>query len=300
MRLVSLIGEQPIPNLLPVRSLKPDETLLVYTQRTEAVARRLRKLISNDDDLNADLRVEPYEMEKTLQKLQQRLQNLDDVVFNLTGGTKIMLLAAYTLALHHHRPFIYLESERKRSLLRRYEFENGAIVSKQPEEIKTIINIDDYLRAHLPGYRLEGYHRDKNGSLDAGGHFEKAVYHVLQSRVDEVVAGIRPEGMEDQIEIDLAVRIGNQVGIIELKTGGEDAGKRALDQLKMAAEPTYLGTYTKQFLITASTKLKGRNDQLAQKRNITVIHLPNYQHGQPLNKDDAERLAKEIHLALSG
>lgn len=300
MRLVSLIGEQPIPNLLPVRSLKPNETLLVYTQRTEAVARRLRKLISNIDDLSGDLRVEPYDMAKTVQNLQKRLHSFEDVVFNLTGGTKIMSLAAFTLALQYRRPFIYLESERKRSSLRQYEFENGAIVSKPPEEIKTVINIDDYLRAHLPGYRLEGYHSDKNGQLDAGGYFEKAVHHALQSRLDEVVAGIRPEGVEDQIEIDLAVRIGNQVGIIELKTGGEDAGKRALDQLKMAAEPTYLGTYTKQFLITASTKLKGRNDLLAQKRNITVIHLPNYQQGRSLSKGDAERLAKEIRLALSG
>ena len=47
--LVSLVGEQPIPNLLVMRQLQPQKHLLVYTQKTEAVARRLRQIIGGSE-----------------------------------------------------------------------------------------------------------------------------------------------------------------------------------------------------------------------------------------------------------
>ncbi|RMH45758.1 MAG: DUF1887 family protein, partial [Gammaproteobacteria bacterium] len=96
--LLSLIGEQPIPNLLPIRALQSDENILVYTNRTEPVARRLRRLISGHDDLKNDLQVPAYNFEQALQAMQQRLDGIAEVTFNLTGGTKMMALAAYALA----------------------------------------------------------------------------------------------------------------------------------------------------------------------------------------------------------
>ena len=166
------------------------------------------------------------------------------------------------------------------------------------EEIPPVITAAEYLRAHLPGFIEEGFSRDKQGALTEGGYFEKAVYSALKSRFDEVLAGVRPQGVGDQIEIDLVIRCGNQVGIAEVKLGGGESPKRGLDQLKMAGEPTYLGTYTIQFLIVAQPRLQKDLAILARQRNIEFIPLPNYRAGLPLIKADAERLANTIHKNL--
>ena len=42
---ISLIGEQPMPNLLPIRHLCPDAVGLVHTERTRAVAANLKTLL---------------------------------------------------------------------------------------------------------------------------------------------------------------------------------------------------------------------------------------------------------------
>ena len=298
MILVSLIGEQPIPNLLPVRYLIPEQTQLVYTSKTRNVAQRLRRIISDSDNLRADIQVDAYDLDRILSVLRAGLADQKDVMFNLTGGTKMMVIAAFALAAQTAQPLVYLQSEGRKSLLYRYAFQQGLPTLEAKEEIPPVITAAEYLRAHLPGFIEEGFSRDKQGDLNEGGCFEKAVYSALKSRFDEVLAGVRPQGVGDQIEIDLVIRCGNQVGIAEVKLGGGESPKRGLDQLKMAGEPTYLGTYTIQFLIVAQPRLQKDLAILARERNIEFIPLPDYRAGLPLIKADAERLANTIHKNL--
>ncbi len=105
--LISLIGEQPIPNLLPIRYLKPERNMLVYSQKTRERARFLRRLIGGAEDLREDLQVDAYDFPKILATLQERLAQRTDVQFNLTGGTKMMALAAYALAAQRLTTQIY-------------------------------------------------------------------------------------------------------------------------------------------------------------------------------------------------
>ncbi len=296
--LISLIGEQPIPNLLPIRALQPEKNLLVYTDRTKAIASRLRRLISGRDDLTSDLRVRPYAFEHTLEQLQNRLQDAEDVLFNLTGGTKMMALAAYALAVQQQADFVYLESEKHHAILYRYEYADGLPQRIQREVLPPLISAADYLNAHLPGFSETGYSTDDHGNLTDGGKFERAIHKALQSRFDEVLAGVRPEGVADQIEIDLVIRCGNQVGIAEIKLGGGDSGKRGLDQLKMAGGREYLGTYTTQFMIVARKQLSRKIETLAHERDVNVIYVPEYRNGQPLTRQSAEKLARVIRQKL--
>jgi hypothetical protein len=303
MILVSLIGEQPIPNLLPIRRFAPAENLLVYTSRTEAVAHRLRRLISASDGLQDDLKASPYDIAGLRQALQTRLESREEIVFNLTGGTKTMVMAAYSLAEQRRCPFIYLESENRRSRLLHYFFQDGRPVQSSADDLPALITIQDYLNAHLHGYQAGDFHHDENGSLSDGGLFEQAVYQALASRYapphEQVHGSIRPSAAGQQVEIDLLLRCGNQVGIAEIKLGGAESGKRGLDQLKMAAEPTYLGTYAGQFLIVAASRLYGRAADLARERRVNVIYLPGYRRGQPLSRADADLLAAELRRALT-
>lgn len=299
MLLISLIGEQPIPNLLVARLEPWQRILLVYTARTENVARHLRSLLSGRPDLGADLRTEPYDFNRILADLRRATPPDQPATINLTGGTKVMMLAAYELARQRQYPCLYLQSEQSGGTLHRYTFQDGQLQLLPPQPIPpNQLTIDDYLRAHLPGYQQEGPHRDENGRLSEGGRFEQAVCEALKIGCDEVMAGVRPAGVAQQIEIDLLIRCGNAVGIAEIKLGGKDSGKRGLDQLKMAGEPTYLGTYTRQFLITAQSKLPPRISTLARERGVQVIYLPEYQDGQPLPAPAAERLCRQVRQAL--
>jgi hypothetical protein len=297
MLLISLIGEQPIPNLLLVRALRPQRSILVYTGRTQATAMRLRAIISGEHDSEQDLCIPAFDFDHALKLMQARLAGEDEMIFNLTGGTKMMAMAAFALAIQTSSPFIYIENEHSR--LHRYHFASGQVNAEPLQELPTLIDIDDYLRAHLPGYRITGFHRRENGELDNGGLFEQAVFNAVNGQVDEVLAGVRPEGSAGQIELDLVVRCGNQVGIAEIKLGGGPSPKNALDQLKMAGEPSYLGTYTALFLVIARAHLPSEGlEELARQRSITVIHLPDYQKGQPLPEADAGRLAETIRQRL--
>ena len=98
------------------------------------------------------------------------------LLFNLTGGTKPMMLAAYTLAVETHSPFIYLQSEAHRSMLDYYAFEGSSPVRSSWEELPELISLDDYLRAHLPKYTYDNSINTSSGSIPKGKMFEHAVY----------------------------------------------------------------------------------------------------------------------------
>lgn len=296
--LLSLIGDQPIPNLLPIRHLQPAQNLLVYTTKTRERARLLRQLIGGN--VEDDLLVDAYDFQVILTKIQQRLEGINDVQFNLTGGTKMMALAAYALAVQRQAEFLYVESEKHHSQLYRYGFEQGLPVLREKLLMATLITAADYLNAHLPGFDETGFSIDDNGQINEGGLFEREVYHALRQRGLDVLAGVRPANVSQQIEIDLVFRVDNQVGIAEVKLGGGESGKRGLDQLKMAGEPIYLGTYTAQFMIVAAPRLHGRASGLAAQRGVTVITLPEYREGYPLPPVAANRLVTQITQRLVG
>ena len=302
-KMVALIGEQPIPNLLPIRHDKPESVLLVRTIRTKDVSERLKKVLQADTHVEFCEVSDPYDLTKTRSKIQEDLRRLnwtsEETIFNVTGGTKTMALAAYHLALDQHSEFLYLESEHKKSQLRQYRFdEQRNEILTRDETIPDVITINDYLLAHLSGFHEKDFSK-KNAELTSGDLFEQCLYNTLASEVDEIKAGIRPAGLKDQLEIDLVIRCGNRVGIIEAKTGGRD--KKAIDQLSNAGAREYLGIYTVKFWITGCL-LTGESSMLktlATAKGIQVIELPGYREGRPLPPKDKTYLLQAIHDRLT-
>ena len=295
MILLSLVGEQPIPSLLVSRHLRPERTVLVCTTDTDPVARRLQRLIGAADLV----RVQPYNLRATYNAMQRAIGDAPDVVFNLTGGTKPMSLAAFALAEGRRGPFVYLQSQGPTSLLFRYGFDGDLPELAGQETLPPLITAADYLHAHLPGYREAGFSRAADGELTDGGRFERAVYEALVHRGFEALTGVRPEGVANQIEIDVVIRAGNQVGIAEVKLGDRtgEGPKAGLDQLAMAAGREYLGTYVAKFLVTAR-RLPPAVETLATARGIRTIALPGYRDGRPLNRADADLLESGLRQRL--
>jgi hypothetical protein len=291
--LLSLIGEQPIPNLLPIRHYQPFATLAVHSDKTATAAGRLEKLIASQVHF-WPLCVDAYDIRAIqaaiLTEIEQRQLAANDLIFNLTGGTKPMSLAAYFAAQALGSPMVYLQTEGKRSRLFCYEFRQGEPTLTENKFLPGLITIDDYLQAYIG----RQYGQRKSVPDDEGHRFEQAVAEALRPVLDEMRPAVNLKG---SVDVDLIVRCENQVGIVEAKLG-KNHMKQAIDQLNTAAGQTFLGTYTQKFLLSdqdwnAYPDLK----ELASARQITLIELPNSRGQLSLS---AENRAKVQQAVLAG
>lgn len=256
--MICLVGEQPVPNLLPIRHYRPQTAVLIHSERTKRVSENLEQLLREECSVLM-LEIPPYNVEAATREIEQSLSEHglreSNLIFNLTGGTKAMVLAAFQLAQEFHVPIVYLQSEGGQSDLHCYEWNSGRLAQRHPVTIRESLTIDDYLKAHVGRYG----HRNKQDA------YEQFVLHALQKHVDEIMSNV---SIDPNIEIDLVIRRGNQVGIAEVTSGRANKGK--IDQLHSVSGREFLGAYTKRFLI-AHQELETNNRQLAQAYDITVI-----------------------------
>lgn len=299
MVMISLGGEQPVPNLLAVLHARPERMVLVCTNRTKNIGERLCSVLkkrSNELGIAVEekpVNVEPYDMADIESKLETVIREKnwppDKVVFNLTGGTKLMAVTAYRLAEHFSCPFLYVESEGKKSVVYHYRFSGRDPTLEKVEEIAPVLDIDLYLKAYLEGYTETG--EFQNG-------FEEMVYAVLRPELDEVKNAVKPVPGLGGLEIDLVLRCGNNVGIAEVKTGGKARTKQGIEQIMTASEQRFLGTYTKKFLII-DREYEFNNRKLAEAHGIIVIELPSRKNGE-LSAGDVEKLVQTVKEKLGG
>lgn len=294
MIMLSLIGEQPIPNLLPIRYQPPALAVLVHSDFTQAAAHRLEPLLPAGCQPVYCL-VSAYDIEAARGALLRLIEERDwaagELIFNLTGGTKAMALAAYLAAAAGPAPFLYLQSEGKQTRLYRYGFDpDGRPRVAGDKRLPGLITIDDYLRAFVSHYELTGFSKEPRG-----GPFEGAIYAALQPVVDEIVAGVKLMGA---LDVDFVVRCGNQVGIIEAKTG--PGVKKGIDQLNTAGGQRYLGTYTQKLLVSDRRWDRSRSNlrQLAEARRIQIIELPGFGERGQLSPEEGEELARRVCKCL--
>ncbi len=301
--LISLIGEQPIPNLLPIRHLKATENLIVHTNNENASikpAQRLKKLIPSNLEVSL-LQVDAYRVDEIRKKLQETIDERSDVIFNLTGGTKPMSLAALEVARARRATCVYYQTEGQRgrdqqSKLYFYRFDDaGNLVFDHAEALPGgLINLDEYLHAHLDGYEEKGF------ATGSGGDLEKAVLAALQGEMDEIKANIKPLGVKNQVEIDLLVRRGNNVAVLEIKSGGQGSNKKALDQLTTMAAREYLGTYATRIIVTRADddSRSGWYQALARALRVEVVELRSSLQNGHLHEQDIRNLRQRLNEIL--
>lgn len=300
MKLVGLLGAKPILNLMAVRELKPDEVLFVGSKDTHAIGQHLQKLITDQATVHQSELYDTYDAPYIIKAINKKLKKLgwkpENTIFDLSGGNKIMFYAATQLAKAYESPAVDIERIGHQYRIRQWEFREHHLVRTRDEFLPGMISISDYLNCYLPGFREDGFSQDERGQVDIGGRFEQTVYHVLKENVDEVMAGVRPEGVAEQIEIDLIVRHENNVAIIEAKTGVKKAG---IDQLDTAGNPHYLGDFLVKLLITGRY-LPRAHKSLAAAQEIRVIELPGYSDHAGLPENEKRLLIQTVRQALTG
>jgi len=300
MKLVELLGPQPILNLLPMRYLEADEILFVGTRQTHDIARHLQSMMEGKAKIHLTEVRDPYDPFAVLKVVGKKLRKLGwsgkDVTFDLSDGTKMESFAMVQLAKDGGSPVVDVELINGRYHLRRYVPEGDHMIYESDTVLPELISIGDYFRAHVPGYDVGGAAKDAHGHVDIGGRFEETIYRTLEPHVDEILAGVRPAGVADQIEIDLVVRRGNRVGLVEAKTGVK---KQGIDQLDTAGNAHYMGDHVLKFLVTGRY-LPRAHKMLAIAEEIHVVELPNYRDHGRLPDQEERRLIDTVVWTLDG
>ncbi len=288
--LINLIGEQPIPNLLPILHFKPDKTIVLHTQKTKSVANRLKKIVKNI----TFVQTEPYNFSNNLKKLKSVYQNNEEYIFNITGGTKIMSVALFQFALETNSKVVYLDSQNNINRLI-YIVEKNE-VSNKIEYIEDMISVDTYLKAHLNEYYISEH---ENQNL-YGIKYENAIIEILSTNGFEVLQNIKPKGEGNQLEIDAVIKKTgtNNFAVVEIKSGKEEENtKRGIDQLSTAGSREYLGTYTKRILI-ARLNINESLKKLANKHSIIVIDGILFNHLEQISEVSKQILINKMNEIL--
>lgn len=282
--MLCLVGEQPVPNILPIRYCQPDAVALIHTHTTKRVSDNLAPL------LKKDYRVIPFEITAyDILKARNGLEKLiaaqqwraDELIFNLTGGTKPMSWAAFQLAQELSAEIVYLQSEGGQSLLYFYRFADGELKLEKKEIAAAQLSIKDYLHAH----GLTTYHLNKRKQW-----FEELIRQALEPPVvSEIISNVKLW----TLELDHVVRCETQFGIIEAKSGEGDKKKVGIDQLSTASQREFLGTFVKRFLVLKSP-LGVDNKRLADAHGIIEIVLPSADENEGLSEEDKHLLIEIV------
>ncbi len=116
-----LVSDQPIPNLIPIKmnALAPDRVILLVSPDMTVQAARMRRVIGGWS-IGVDERpVAPYSLDEARNTFFDILAELDgeEVTLNLTGGTKIMALAAFEVFREERKRIIYTDTHGKQILI---------------------------------------------------------------------------------------------------------------------------------------------------------------------------------------
>jgi len=289
--MIALVGEQLLPNFLPVQYYSPSDVLLIYTEKTQRHYRNLKAVLEQKKVRVFGLETDAYDIFTIASALDK-----EPLVFNLTGGTKTMSLAAYQIALQRNAQTLYLQSEGKSTCVYHYDWENRQLRSTKKELLPECMTLRDVFDLYFGPGKWQKLGSERKTTDLRGKLFEEAVAATLSLHGYEVMAGIR--GADGNIDVDIAVRSGNQYGIIEAKTGAKVTKIEGIQQLHTAAK--HLGTYSQTFYVITGEPAPAQKE-LIKISNIQVVSLLNYDGtSNPLSSEDARKLLSSVEKTLKG
>lgn len=114
---VCLVSDQPIPNLIPLKIAKfaPDKVILLVSPDKKVQADRIEGVIKSWKIDTERHPISPFNLESARNTCLELLSRLEDseVILNVTGGTKIMALAAFEVFREMRRPILYIDTQNR-------------------------------------------------------------------------------------------------------------------------------------------------------------------------------------------
>ena len=285
MFLLSLVGEQPIPNLLPLFQDASIKTVrFAATAATRSVALGLERFICQDRTLSR-LQVQPvldlpaYQIDKAREEISHALVEQlkgGPVWVNLTGGTKIMSLAAMLAAKDYGAGLLYVSSEENQIILLN---SNGAENGRQPLNVQ--VSVEQYLHAHdlevsdTLNFSSLGP-RSRVRQPKEGDQLEEIVYHQLRDsgRFDDVRRNvyIRKKVRGDWVvnELDVVVTLNGRMAVCSCKSGS--VTKEHVYELSSLSRREAAGIYCGKVLICGLADIADAVKQRASGFGVRVIY----------------------------
>lgn len=303
--LVSLVGHQPLPLLLAIRHIKPTKVIFLYSNAALVKQRKdnlIQLLPAGVEPIDPVITVDPWYMRSVPDRLQVLLEDCGlqnaEIICDLTGGTKAMAIGLAEFAAKGSHRVIYLESDSSDPLLQQYKHQHGQlqrIAKAQP--VACELSIADFLKVYLGNVSMTPVlPRDPNSD---GALFEAAIragFEYLQQNdeLDEICYAIKPMQSE---EIDLILRRGHRLAIVECKQGKEAGSAYGLLQLNNLASERYLGTYTGKILAVALT-YPPNNVRMAEAHGVHLLEFPLWQKGNEWSNGDLQSFRKAVKATL--
>lgn len=280
--LISMVGHQPLPNLLAIRYLQPDQVLFLYSATGDVVQRKhnLTELLPPGCREFQIPPVDPWDIRSIPATLPEiiRRRRLDEttLIFDLTGGTKAMAIGLTQVAKQHQQAtLIYVDSERTSSTLYQYRFGDGDRLERdEGTQLPDLLTLDMFFHAYQG--RFDTSPKSTAQEDERGQRFEEDVARTFAGlRNVEIMRSVRPVAAE---EIDIVIRYRNRVAIVECKTGNKARKLDGVMQLSNLASERYLGTYTSKILAVATDyRALPNNMEAANRHNVFVLELPDWE-----------------------
>lgn len=154
---ICLVSGQPIPNLIPLKMVdfKPDRVILCVSPDMAVQAGRLEEVISSWGITVEKRPVAPYDLNSARDTFLNILVELEseNVILNVTGGTKIMAFAAFEVFRTEKKPILYVDTQDKRVQLLSPEIKNL--------DFPGVIKVKPYLQAYGQIIKEDDTDRDR-------------------------------------------------------------------------------------------------------------------------------------------
>jgi hypothetical protein len=292
MLLLSLVGEQPIPNLLPLWQAPDEYTAVKFaaTHTTQAVAENLAHAIRGDPQLGhlevlEPLLLEAYDIGQARAALAQELviQQLQEqpVRINLTGGTKLMSLAAVQAAYGTGLTMLYVSTEENQVICLASD---GSEQSRQPICVR--ISVEQYLAAHGLEAGSDLSFKPERSFAGAppreGNLLEERVHRLLlESRVfDDVRRGvfIRKQTEHGAVvnELDVCAALNGRLVVCSCKSG--KVNKEDIYELASLSRREAAGIYCGKVLVSDQPDLAPALRQRAHTMNVRLVYGKDIPH----------------------
>jgi len=142
-----LVSRQAMANVLPVFMYKPSKVMLFTTPEENQCADNLNKLFeSKKISVKIKDNLDAYDYTSFKETVKQELEQSEgDVCLNVTGGTKLMALAAYEAFAEKDKKIIYCDTEHQKII--------NLFPVNETAKLKAELTIGDYLNSY--GYTIE-------------------------------------------------------------------------------------------------------------------------------------------------
>lgn len=285
MLLLSLLGEQPIPNLLPLWQAGAAYTATQFaaTKATLPLAKGLAEAIRQDPQLGRLTVLEPIELEaysigparaKLAEALAAHQLAGQSVRLNLTGGTKLMSLAALQAAFGSGAPLLYVSTEDNHLI---HLNSDGSEHHREPIQVR--IGVAQYLAAH--GLEVSDALNFGAGPVRArqtvGDTLEKRVLLLAQkARVfDDVRRGVfvRKQTERGPVvnELDVVVTRNGRLAVCSCKTG-HAVTKEAIYELASLSRREAIGVYCGKVLVSDQPTLSPAIRDRARASGVRLVY----------------------------